>query len=97
MSCGLMKPKLNHLAKMTIVTLGGKKGEAWNLENSIPTRKHDGGSLMLWGSFAAGGTGGLNEIDGIMRKEHYEEILKQRLHTLNGSSKWILTPDIPAN
>jgi hypothetical protein len=32
---------------------------------------------MLWGCFAAGGTGALDKIDGIMREENYVDILKQ--------------------
>uniref|UniRef100_A0AAZ3RZH5 Tc1-like transposase DDE domain-containing protein n=1 Tax=Oncorhynchus tshawytscha TaxID=74940 RepID=A0AAZ3RZH5_ONCTS len=36
---------------------------------------------MLWGCFAAGGTGGLHKIDGIMRNENYVAILKQHLKT----------------
>ena len=35
---------------------------------------------MLWGCFAAGGTGAL-QIDGIMRMENYVDILKQHLKT----------------
>ena len=36
---------------------------------------------MLWGCFAAGGTGALHKIDGIMRKDNYMDILKQHLKT----------------
>jgi hypothetical protein len=34
---------------------------------------------MLWGCFAAGGTGALHKIDGIMRQENDVHILKQHL------------------
>uniref|UniRef100_A0A8C7R3Q5 Hook microtubule tethering protein 2 n=1 Tax=Oncorhynchus mykiss TaxID=8022 RepID=A0A8C7R3Q5_ONCMY len=37
---------------------------------------------MLWGCFAAGGTGALHKIDGIMRQENYVDILKQHLKTV---------------
>jgi hypothetical protein len=36
---------------------------------------------MLWGCFAAGGTGALHKIDGIMSEEKYVDILKQHLKT----------------
>ena len=58
-----------------------KKGEACKPENTIPTVKYGGGRIMLWGCLAAGQTGAFHEIDGITRKKHYEEILKQHLKT----------------
>lgn len=36
--------------------------------------KHGGGSIMLWGCFAASGTGGLDWITGIMKSENYQDI-----------------------
>ena len=55
--------------------------------------KHRAGSIMLWGCFAAGGTGALHKIGGIMRKENYLDILKQHLKTsvrkLKLGCKWL--------
>ena len=58
-----------------------KKGEACKPKNTIPTVKHGGGSIMFRGCFAAGGTGPLHKIDGIMREENDVAILKQLLKT----------------
>ena len=48
---------------------------------------------MLCGCFAAGGTGALHKIDGIMRKGNYVHILKQQLKTtvrkLKLGRKWV--------
>ena len=51
---------------MTIVMFGGKRG-GLQAEEHHPNHEERGGGIMLWGCFAAGGTGALHKIDGIMR------------------------------
>ena len=74
-----------------------KKGEACKPKNTIPTGKHGGGSSMLWGCFAAVGTGALHKIDGIVRRQNYVDILKQHLTTsdrkLKLGRKWVFQED----
>ena len=63
----------------------------------MPTVKHAGGSIMLWGCFAAGGTGAFHKIDGIMRQGNYVDILKQHLkrpvRKLKFGRKWVFQMD----
>ena len=40
-------------------------------ENTIPTMKHGGGSIMLWGCFSSAGSGKLVRIEGIMDGAKY--------------------------
>ena len=62
-----MKPRLNYLASLE---------ETWQ---TIPTVKHGGGNIMLWGCFSDAGTGRLVRIKGKMNGAKYREILEKIL------------------
>ena len=51
----------------------------YNTKNTIPTVKHGGGNLMLWGCFSAKGIGRLHRIEGRMNGAMYREILGDNL------------------
>ena len=48
-----------------------KRNAEYNPKNTIPTVKHGGGNLMLWGCFSAKGTGRLHRIEGRMNGAMY--------------------------
>ncbi len=43
-----------------------RRNAAYDPKNTIPTVKHGGGNIMLWGCFSAKGTGQLHRIKGMM-------------------------------
>ncbi|KAI4894579.1 hypothetical protein NFI96_018799, partial [Prochilodus magdalenae] len=56
-----------------------KKNDEYNPKNAIPTVKHGGGNIILWGCFSAKGTGRLHRIVGRMDGAMYREILANNL------------------
>ena len=54
-----------------------QKRDAFKEMHLIPTVKFGGGSLMLWGCFAASGPEALVKINGIMNSTKYQDILAQ--------------------
>ncbi len=65
--CGQMRPKSSSLVSTQL--FGGvwrRRNAACDPKNAIPTIKHGGGHIMLWGCFSAKGTGPLHHIKGMM-------------------------------
>ncbi|KAG2456628.1 TC1A transposase, partial [Polypterus senegalus] len=54
-------------------------GTVHHLSNTIPTVKHGGGSIMLWGCFSAAGAGRLVVIERKMNAAKYRDILDKNL------------------
>ncbi len=50
-----------------------RKNAAHDPKNTIPTVKHGGGNIMLWGCFSAKGPGQLHRIKGIMDGAMYHQ------------------------
>uniref|UniRef100_A0A8R1E6I0 Uncharacterized protein n=1 Tax=Caenorhabditis japonica TaxID=281687 RepID=A0A8R1E6I0_CAEJA len=45
----------------------------------VPTVKHGGGNVMIWGCFHANGVGSLIQITGIMDRYMYKDILEKEM------------------
>uniref|UniRef100_A0A673VRF4 Transposase Tc1-like domain-containing protein n=1 Tax=Salmo trutta TaxID=8032 RepID=A0A673VRF4_SALTR len=56
-----------------------RRNAAYDPKNTIPTVKHGGGNIMLWGCFSAKGTGHLHRIKGTMDGAMYRQILGENL------------------
>ncbi len=56
-----------------------QRGEEYKEKCVLPTVKHGGGSVMVWGCMGAAGTGELQFIEGTMNANMYCDILKQSI------------------
>jgi hypothetical protein len=64
--------------KIKLFGLNAKRYD-WRKPGTIPTVKHGGGIIILWGCFSAAGTGRLVRIKGKMNGEKYRAILDENL------------------
>lgn len=55
------------------------RGKAFEERYTVPTVKHGGGSIMMWGCFSRAGPGDICVIEGRMDSIKYQEILDQNL------------------
>jgi len=62
-----------------IIKVWIKPNEEYNKNCILPTVKHGGGSIMVWGLMSYSGAGGLAVIDEIMTKIVYVRPLKENL------------------
>ena len=69
--------KLELFGHRDVAYVWRKQGEAYHPKNTVPPVKRGGGSIMLCGCFSAAGTGNLVRVEGIIKKEQYEKILKE--------------------
>lgn len=71
--------------------------EALKVRNVIPTVKHGGGNIMIWGSMASSGVGTLEFIDGRMDADMYIDILERNVkpsaQKLGFGRRWIFQQD----
>ncbi len=60
-------------------TVWRRQGEEYKEKCMVPTVKHGGGSVLMWGCMSAAGVGELHFIDGIMNSQMYCSILKEKM------------------
>ncbi len=71
--------KLNLFGSDGVKCVWRQPGEEYKDKCVLPTVKHGGGSVMVWGCMSAAGTGELQFIEGTMNANMYCDILKQSM------------------
>ncbi len=69
--------KINLFGSDSVKRVWRQPGEKYKCV--LPTVKHGGGSVMVWGCMSATGTGELQFIEGTMNANMYCDILKQSM------------------
>ena len=71
-----------------------RKNAEYNPKNTIPTVKHGGGNLMLWGCFSAKGTGRIEgRMNGVMYWEIWGDNLLPSVRALKMGRGWVFQHD----
>ena len=71
--------KINLFGSDGVQRVWRRPGEQYQDKCVIPTVKHGGGSVMVWGCMSAAGTGELKFIEGNMDSTMYCDILKEKM------------------
>ncbi len=94
--CGLMRQMLNILEGVCPVK-SGVNPTTFHKKNIIPTVKHGGDSVTVWGCFEASKPGRLAIIDGTMNSALYQKILKENVQAsvcdLKLKRTWVMQRD----
>lgn len=69
--------KINLFGSDGVQRVWRRPGEEYRDDCVLPTVKHGGGSVMVWGCMSAAGTGDMCFIEGIMNSDMYCDILRQ--------------------
>ncbi len=92
-----MRQKLNFLRRWVSRYIWRQTNTAFHKKNIIPTVKHGGGSVMVWGCFAALGPRRLGIIDVTMNSALYQKILKENVRPsvrdLKLKHTWVMQQD----
>ncbi len=93
--------KINLFGSDGVKRVWRQPGEEYKDNCVLPTVKHGGESVMVWGYMSAAGTGELQFIEGTMNANMYCDILKQSMIPPFGDwaagqySNMITTPNTP--
>ncbi len=71
--------KINLFGSDGVKCVWRQPGEEYKDKSVLPTVKHGGGSVMVWGCMSAAGTGKLQLIEGTMNANMYCDLLKQSM------------------
>ncbi len=79
MSCGLTSLRVNLFDSDCVQHVWQLPGKEYQENCALPTVKHGGSSIMVWGCMTTAGTAELRFIEGNMDSNMYCDILKQKM------------------